>query len=67
MGTGDATDNVVCTAGVTFKLNGLGFGLDEDVLLGDLFRDKLSAELLSPVMAVDDDMLELELEALTKS
>lgn len=63
MGTGDATESVVCTAGVTFKLSGFGFGLDDDVLLGDLFRDKFSAIAVSPELDVDD-IPELEFEAL---
>lgn len=65
IGTGDATDIVVCTAGVTFKLSGFGFGLDDDVLTGDLFLDKFSAVAESPELDIDD-MLELEFEALIK-
>ena len=65
-GIGDATDNVVVTTGVTFNVSGFGFGLDEDVLLGDLgdFCDKLSAMTGSPEVVVRTTPA-LELEALT--
>lgn len=53
IGTGVAMDRVVVTVGVTFKLSGLGLGLDDDVLDKDLFCDRFSAVMVSPEVDAD--------------